>query len=108
MFSLHPLSLKNSKAYQKTQTNDPPAWLPGGFTARGIVAIVFSAVSAVLGIAFLVVYGLSDLKFKGDGKLAEARAAGEAESIKMASKDGVKTGVSGVSEGYRDEGEEIK
>jgi iron transport multicopper oxidase len=46
-------------------------WLPEGFTARGIVALVFSCVSAFLGIAFLVVYGLSDLKFHDKGTVAE-------------------------------------
>ncbi|RFU23617.1 hypothetical protein B7463_g12721, partial [Scytalidium lignicola] len=38
-------------------------FLPNGFTARGIVALVFSCLSALLGMAFIVVYGLSDLKF---------------------------------------------
>ncbi|KAH8817166.1 Fet3 ferroxidase-like protein [Xylogone sp. PMI_703] len=37
-------------------------FLPNGFTARGIVALVFSCLSALLGMAFIVVYGLSDLK----------------------------------------------
>lgn len=32
-------------------------WLPSGFTARGIVALVFSCVSAVLGMAMIAVYG---------------------------------------------------
>ncbi|KIW58345.1 hypothetical protein PV05_02872 [Exophiala xenobiotica] len=36
--------------------------LPGGFTARGIVALVFSCISAVLGMAFITVYGLSEPK----------------------------------------------
>ena len=39
--------------------NKQPAFLPGGFTARGIVALVFSVISALLGMAFIVVYGLS-------------------------------------------------
>lgn len=42
--------------------NAQVGWLPGGFTPRGIVAFVFSVVSAVLGIASLVVYGLADIK----------------------------------------------
>ncbi|EXJ83133.1 hypothetical protein A1O1_06752 [Capronia coronata CBS 617.96] len=33
--------------------------LPSGFTARGIVALVFSCISAFLGMGFIVVYGLS-------------------------------------------------
>lgn len=44
--------------------NVQPGWLPPGFTARGIVALVFSCLSAILGMGFIVVYGLSDLKFK--------------------------------------------
>ncbi|KAJ5633512.1 ferro-O2-oxidoreductase [Penicillium herquei] len=43
--------------------NTQPAWLPAGFTARGIVALVFSCISAVAGMAFITMYGLSDLKF---------------------------------------------
>lgn len=34
-------------------------FLPSGFTARGIVALVFSCISAFLGMGFIVVYGLS-------------------------------------------------
>lgn len=36
--------------------------LPEGFTARGIVAMVFSCLSGVLGIIAIAVYGLSDIK----------------------------------------------
>jgi iron transport multicopper oxidase len=43
--------------------NAPPAFLPPGFTARGYVALVFSVVSALLGMAFIAVYGMSDIKF---------------------------------------------
>ncbi|ANB12409.1 ferroxidase FET3 [Sugiyamaella lignohabitans] len=35
--------------------------LPNGFTARGIVALVFSCISAFLGMGAIVWYGLSDL-----------------------------------------------
>lgn len=42
--------------------NKQEPWLPAGFTARGIVALVFSCVSAFLGIAFIIVYGLSGLQ----------------------------------------------
>lgn len=48
--------------------NQQPGWLPAGFTPRGIVAMVFSCISAVLGMAFIVVYGLSDMKFKPASK----------------------------------------
>ncbi|KAJ6007908.1 ferro-O2-oxidoreductase [Penicillium herquei] len=43
--------------------NTQPAWLPAGFTARGIIALVFSCISAVAGMGFITMYGLSDLKF---------------------------------------------
>lgn len=36
----------------------PPAPLPPGFTARGIVALVFSCVSGFLGVAVVAWYGL--------------------------------------------------
>jgi iron transport multicopper oxidase len=36
--------------------------LPAGFTARGIVALVFSCISAFLGMGFITVYGLSEPK----------------------------------------------
>ncbi|KAL4780303.1 Cupredoxin [Aspergillus varians] len=38
------------------------AWLPAGFTARGIVAMVFSCISAVLGLAVVAFYGMSGLQ----------------------------------------------
>ncbi|KAJ5579622.1 uncharacterized protein N7459_005607 [Penicillium hispanicum] len=38
------------------------AWLPAGFTAPGIVAMVFSCVAAFLGMASISVYGMSGLK----------------------------------------------
>lgn len=42
--------------------NAQPGWLPAGFTARGIVALVFSVLSAVIGIISLTIYGLADVK----------------------------------------------
>ncbi|KAK7204384.1 putative iron transport multicopper oxidase precursor [Myxozyma melibiosi] len=39
-----------------------PDPLPAGFTARGIVAMVFSCVSAFLGMGFITWYGMSELK----------------------------------------------
>lgn len=36
--------------------------LPAGFTARGIVALVFSVISAFLGMASIAYYGMSDIK----------------------------------------------
>jgi iron transport multicopper oxidase len=40
-----------------TGANAPPPPLPAGFTARGIVALVFSCVSAFLGLAVISWYG---------------------------------------------------
>jgi iron transport multicopper oxidase len=36
----------------------PPKPLPAGFTARGIVALVFSCISGILGVAVIIWYGL--------------------------------------------------
>jgi len=58
--------------------NKQPPFLPGGFTARGIVALVFSVISAFLGMGFIVVYGMSDLKYirkPDDGQETEAKHA---------------------------------
>ncbi|EED16384.1 ferrooxidoreductase Fet3, putative [Talaromyces stipitatus ATCC 10500] len=47
--------------------NVQPGWIPDGFTARGIVSMVFTVLSAVLGMGSIVLYGLSDLKFSSTG-----------------------------------------
>lgn len=39
-------------------------WLPAGFTPKGYVAIVFSGVAAVVGLASIVYYGMVDLEPK--------------------------------------------
>ncbi|KND94156.1 Iron transport multicopper oxidase FET3 [Tolypocladium ophioglossoides CBS 100239] len=39
--------------------NEPPARLPDGFTARGIVALVFSCVAGILGVCVVAWYGLA-------------------------------------------------
>ena len=51
----------------------PPARLPDGFMARGIVALVFSCVSGVLGVAVVAWYGLS-----GDPAALAGKGAGGA------------------------------
>lgn len=54
----------NTKDYTDlTGQNVQPGWIPDGFTTRGIVAMVFTVLSAVLGMGSIVLYGLSDLKF---------------------------------------------
>ncbi|KAJ5710499.1 hypothetical protein N7488_004655 [Penicillium malachiteum] len=47
-----------------TGQNKQLDWLPAGFTAKGIVAMVFSCVSAFLRMAFITVYGLSGIQSK--------------------------------------------
>ena len=48
-----------------------PSFIPPGFTTKGIVALVFSCFSAVLGVASLTMFGVADLKVKNmDGHLA--------------------------------------
>ncbi|KAL1891802.1 ferroxidase fet3 [Ceratocystis pirilliformis] len=42
--------------------NLQPGWLPAGFTTRGIIALVFSCVSAFLGMASLAIYGMSGVQ----------------------------------------------
>lgn len=46
-----------------------PQPLPAGFTARGIVALVFSCVSALLGVAVIVWYGVGEIGTKEEGIL---------------------------------------
>jgi iron transport multicopper oxidase len=46
-------------------------FLPAGFTGRGIVALTFSTFTAFLGMAAIVVYGMTDLKFHMKNAVAE-------------------------------------
>ncbi|RLV89395.1 Iron transport multicopper oxidase FET3 [Spathaspora sp. JA1] len=48
-----------------TGENVQQAQLPTGFTARGIVALVFSCIAGILGITAIAIYGMSDV---GDEK----------------------------------------
>jgi iron transport multicopper oxidase len=41
--------------------NHPPKPLPGGFTTKGIVAMTFSVLAALLGLATIAWYGLADM-----------------------------------------------
>ncbi|GBL50891.1 hypothetical_protein [Candidozyma auris] len=45
-----------------TGMNTQPKPLPAGFTARGIVALVFSCIAGVLGMVAITIYGLADVK----------------------------------------------
>lgn len=62
-----------------TGQNTQVDWLPAGFTARGIVALVFSCVAAFLGMASIVWYGLSDLSLS-ERKIIE-RVGAEDDSL---------------------------
>jgi iron transport multicopper oxidase len=42
--------------------NVPPGPIPNGFTSRGIVAMAFSSVAAILGMTVIVWYGMVPLK----------------------------------------------
>ncbi|KAF2673663.1 multicopper oxidase [Microthyrium microscopicum] len=48
--------------FDLTGENKSPAPLPAGFTARGIVALVFSCIAAFLGCAVIAWYGYAPLK----------------------------------------------
>lgn len=43
-----------------TGANEAPKPLPAGFTARGIVALVFSCISALIGLGVISWYGMAD------------------------------------------------
>jgi iron transport multicopper oxidase len=51
--------------------NSQQPWLPAGFTARGIVALVFSCISAFLGMGSIAWYGMSDLSVSQKRMLSE-------------------------------------
>lgn len=52
----------NTKDYlDLTGQNLPHAPLPSGFTARGIVALVFSTIAGLLGVAVIAWYGMAEM-----------------------------------------------
>ncbi|KAA6412067.1 MAG: iron transport multicopper oxidase FET3 [Lasallia pustulata] len=65
--------------------NKPPGPLPAGFTAGGIVALVFSCVGALMGLAVITWYGVGEI-----GAKEEARLEGEIEVV--AERVGVEVG----------------
>jgi iron transport multicopper oxidase len=55
----------NTKDYlDLSGENKSPGTIPSGFTARGIVALVFSCVAAFLGMAVISWYGIGEIKNK--------------------------------------------
>ena len=63
-----------------TGQNKQVPWLPAGFTAKGIVAMVFSCVSAFLGMAFISVYGMSGVQQGKKQKEAQEAVASSESS----------------------------
>lgn len=57
--------------------NVAPKPLPAGFTARGIVALIFSCIAALLGLAVITWYGMADM----------GEASKEAEKRRIAQMD---------------------
>ncbi len=56
---------------------EAPRPLPAGFTARGIVALTFSCIAALLGLAVIAWYGMADM----------GAASQEAEKLRIAQMD---------------------
>lgn len=75
----------------------PPGTLPPGFTARGIVALVFSCVSGILGTAVVAWYGLVG---EGEGAAAGSGvgAAGAGEGVLRQQVSGGSGGQEGVEQ----------
>ncbi|KAL3473071.1 Cupredoxin [Aspergillus californicus] len=67
----------NTVDYQDLRgQNEQPGWIPDGFTAGGIVSLVFTVLSAFLGMGAIVLYGLSDMKFAGGDDAAGVGGVG--------------------------------
>jgi iron transport multicopper oxidase len=68
--------------------NVSPKPLPAGFTARGIVALVFSTIAGLLGLAVIAWYGMAPL-----GVATQAAADREIANAQLDdADDGVRTG----------------
>lgn len=73
--------------FDLTGENTSPPPLPAGFTARGIVALVFSCISAFIGMAVIVWYGMRPISDQGmgavkeNGHVANGSAHGEVEVV---------------------------
>ncbi|EFQ33392.1 multicopper oxidase [Colletotrichum graminicola] len=59
--------------------NTPPARLPDGFTARGIVALVFSCITGILGVLVVGWYGLAKTE-NGPSRVGYAGSASVAQT----------------------------
>jgi iron transport multicopper oxidase len=63
--------------------NHPPKPLPAGFTPKGVVAMTFSVLSALLGLAAIAWYGMADMgaASRVEEEQRIARMAAETETI---------------------------
>ncbi|GKT49915.1 iron transport multicopper oxidase FET3 [Colletotrichum spaethianum] len=61
--------------------NAPPGRLPDGFTARGIVALVFSCVTGILGVLVVAWYGLAKTEDGPSGARYAGSASGTAATV---------------------------
>jgi iron transport multicopper oxidase len=68
----------------------PPAPLPAGFTPRGIVALVFSCIAAVLGLAAIGWYGMGELS-EAERKREEAHVNERAVRVHLVESSGTLT-----------------
>ncbi|KAL2020766.1 hypothetical protein VTK56DRAFT_7964 [Thermocarpiscus australiensis] len=86
-----------------TGENAPPGPLPSGFTARGIVALVFSCLSGVLGVAVVAWYGLAETAVEGQGAVVVVQGKEQSPSaeLKVAGKGGDGVVGAGGIEGER-------
>ncbi|MCJ1352940.1 MAG: hypothetical protein MMC33_002924 [Icmadophila ericetorum] len=69
--------------FDLTGQNLPPPPLPAGFTPRGIVALVFSCISAVVGMAAIVWYGIGEISTKELAAIKKMIAESEASSSEI-------------------------
>jgi len=76
----------------------PPGPLPAGFTTKGIVALVFSCLSGIMGVAVLVWYGLAGGE-NDPGLKSLAEKVDAAPEMRVMSQDGERTGEQGVCSG---------
>jgi iron transport multicopper oxidase len=74
--------------------NLPPKPLPSGFTARGIVALVFSCVAGIVGVGVIAWYGLGEM-----GSIERQREEAKVNALSAQSGVDEGVGVSGASAG---------
>ena len=65
--------------FDLTGANESVPPLPEGFTARGIVALVFSCLSGILGVAVIAWYGVGEI-----GKKEEVKIEGRIDAVTVA------------------------